>query len=255
MGKTSRKSGKLMGYCRVSTEDQRSNGVSLGAQRERLAAYATAHGLDLVGIEEDAGVSGATKPARRPGLARVLAAIRGGEADGLIVIKLDRLSRTTRDTLDLMDAARSQNWRLVSVDEHLDSGTASGRLVVTVLAALSQMEREQVGERTRVALDEIAREGRARSRFVPFGYRTAENPERTTLAAGDRSPLVPHKTEQTLLNKMLKLRADGLGPRRIARDLNDKELVNPRTGRPWSFGQVQGILRTAERRQKALSAA
>ena len=78
------------------------------------------------------------------------------------------------------------------MDEHLDTGMASGRLVLTVLAALAQMEREQVSERTKFALNKIAREGRGRSRFVPFGYRTRDNPDRTTLAAGDRSLLIGH---------------------------------------------------------------
>jgi site-specific DNA recombinase len=64
-------------------------------------------------------------------------------------------------------------WRLVSVNEHLDTESAAGRLVLTVLAALSEMEREQIGERVTDAMAYIAREGRGRSRFIPFGYRTA----------------------------------------------------------------------------------
>jgi site-specific DNA recombinase len=254
MAKSARKSIRLIGYCRVSTEDQSTNGVSLEAQRERLEAYAKAHDLALLGVEEDAGVSGGTAPARRPGLARVLAAIRSGEADGLLVLKLDRLSRSTRDILDLVDSSRAQSWRLISVDEHLDTGTAAGRLVVTVLAALAQMEREQVSERTKFALDKIAREGRGRSRFVPFGYRTTDNPERTTLAAGDRSLLIDHLEEKIILRKMVALRENGLGARRIAHALNGDDQRNPRTGKVWSFGQIQGILRTVDRREDALSA-
>jgi len=79
MAKNASKSVKLLGYCRVSTEDQRANGVSLEAQRERLTAYAKAHGLELVGVEEDAGISGGTAPGRRPGLSRALEAVAGGE--------------------------------------------------------------------------------------------------------------------------------------------------------------------------------
>ena len=138
--------------------------MSLAAQHERLTAYCTAHGLELVGVEQDAGVSGKVAPAQRPGLARALEAVRRGDAHGVVVLRLDRLSRSTRDVLDLVDETRQGSWRLVSVSEHLDTGSAAGRLVVTVLAALSEMEREQVAERTRFALDAIAREGRGRSR-------------------------------------------------------------------------------------------
>jgi DNA invertase Pin-like site-specific DNA recombinase len=83
-----------------------------------------------------------------------------------VVLKLDRLSRSTRDVLDLVGETGRDGWRLVSVSEHLDTATAAGRLVVTVLAALSQMEREQVAERTSFALDAIARERLGRTSCV-----------------------------------------------------------------------------------------
>jgi site-specific DNA recombinase len=158
---------------RVSTEEQAREGVSLASQRARLKAYATAHDAKLVGIEADEGISGSKAPSKRPGLSSALACLDSGEADGLLVLKLDRLSRSTRDILNLVDATRDNGWRLVSVNEHLDTESAAGRLVLTVLAALSEMEREQIGERVTDAMAHIAREGRGRSRFIPFGYRTA----------------------------------------------------------------------------------
>lgn len=106
--------------------------------------------------------------------------MKAGEADGLPVLKLDRLSRSTRDVLDLVDESRRQGWRLVSVSENLDTGTAAGRLVLTVLAALSEMERKQIG---------------------------------------DRRELKPHQAEQAILGRMVALRDSGLGTLRIARQL------------------------------------
>jgi site-specific DNA recombinase len=179
----------------VSTEDQAREGVSLEAQRERLAAYATAHGLELVGVEVDAGISGKVAPSQRPGLARVLELVRNDAADGVVVLKLDRLSRSTRDVLDLVDECGRAGWRLVSVSEHLDTATAAGRLVLTVLAALSQMEREQVAERTCFAMDAIAREGRGRSRFTPYGWRTADGG--TENRKGDHSPVCSQNSSAT----------------------------------------------------------
>lgn len=238
---------RLIGYVRVSTEGQARDGVSLKAQRERLAAYCAAHGAELVGIESDNGTSGKVPPLKRPGLATALTALRDGEADGLLVLKLDRLSRRTRDVLDLVDDARSRRWRLVSVDERLDTGSAAGRMVLTVLAALAEMEREQVSERTRLGMDQVAREGRARSRFTPFGYRTADGG--TEQRRGDRRPLVADRAERRLLLRIEQLRGDGLGARRIAANLNSRGITNPRTGRAWTYRTVERLLGTADRRR------
>ena len=241
---------RLVGYVRVSTEEQAREGVSLGAQRERLTAYAVAHDAGLVGIETDEAISGKIPPSKRPGLARALATVRRGEADGLLVLKLDRLSRSTRDVLDLVDETRRGGWRLVSVSEHLDTGSAAGRLVVTVLAALSEMEREQIGERTRFALDSIARAGRGRGRFIRLGYRSEAYPDRTEWLAGDHSQLVEHAEEQTFLAEIQRLRGLGQGERTIAAALN-RMGQNPRSGRAWTRSGVGSILRTLRRHQEA----
>lgn len=140
-------------------------------------------------------------------------------------------------------------WRLLSVSENLDTGTAAGRMVVTILAALAQMEREQIGERTSVGMSQVAAEGRARSSRLPFGYRVKGSAD-TRLKAGDRSPLVKHAGEQRVLREMLALRESGLGARRIARTLNEGGVLNPRTGGEWNFGTVASILRTVDRRRE-----
>ena len=242
---------RLVGYVRVSTAEQADGGLSLAAQRERLAAYATAQGFDLVAVEEDAGLSGGLPPTKRPGLARALAAVADGRAEGLAVVKLDRLSRSVPDTLDLVERSEREGWRLASVSEALDTGTAAGRMVLTILAALGQMEREQIGERTTAAMEQIVRDGRARSHRLPFGFRV-EGSRATVAKAGDRSQLVPEQTEQRILAQMLALHADGNGAHRIARTLNEGGTLNPRTRAPWSTGTVAAILRTVERRERAM---
>ena len=236
---------RLIGYVRVSTEEQASEGVSLAAQRDRLAAYATAHGFDLVAVVEDAGVSGRVAPDKRPEMARALARIRRGEADGLVAIKLDRISRSTRDVLALADDAQRLGWRLVTVSEALDTGSATGRFTLTILAALAELERAQISERTQAALAQVAREGRQRSRHAPFGYRTEAQ-------AGSKARLVEDPAEQGILRTILDLDADGLGARRIANTLNQSGTTNPRTLGPWTHGTVAAILRTVDRRAKAL---
>lgn len=243
---------RLIGYVRVSTDEQARNGVSVAVQRDRIEAYCRAQGCELISVESDEGISGSVSPARRRGLADVLSQLRRGDADGLVVLRLDRLSRSTRDVLDLVERSRREQWHLVSVSEHFDTASAAGRLVVTVLAALAEMERGVVAERTRAALAQVAREGRGRSRFTPFGWLTADGG--TELAKGDRRPLVMEPGEQQLLVQMRALQGEGLGARRIAAALNSAGLVNPRTGRAWSYRSVERILGSQARREEALAA-
>lgn len=237
---------RLIGYCRVSTEEQSREGVSLDAQEARLQAYAVGQGHELVGVEIDAGISGKVAPAKRPGMAQALARVRAGEADGIVALKLDRLSRSTRDVLDLVEEFDRADFRLISVSESLDTGSASGRLVVTVLAALSQMEREQTSERTILALDEIGHQGRGRSRFTPYGWRNADGEAENR--AGDRRELVPHAAEQAALKRIIKQRKAGKGARRIASSLKGS---NPRSGKAWTANAVAAILRRLDRWEDA----
>lgn len=243
---------RLLGYVRVSTDDQARNGVSLEAQEDRIRAWATAYGHTLVGVESDPGVSGAVAPHKRPGLAKVLAAIRAGEVDGLVVYKLDRLSRSVRDILDLADTARKRGWTLASVTEALDTSTAMGSFVLGIFSLLAEMERAVISERTKAGLDQIAREGRPRSGRLPFGYRCAGQDMQDTRVHATSGQLAPYECEQRQLRAMLALRAKGQGARRIARTLNEREERNPRTGGVWNFGTVAAILRTHDRRARAL---
>ena len=225
----------VVGYIRVSTADQADRGVSLEAQRRRLEAYCEAHGLALVRVEEDAGVS-AKRTSNRPALQRALKALEKGEASGLVAVKLDRLSRTTRDVLDLVSRAEKEGWALHSIDERLDTSSPQGRFVVTVLGALAQLEREQAGERTRVALAELRRQGKRISGRPPFGFRF------------DGGRVVEVAEEQRVLARMKGLAEDGAGCYRIATVLNEAGDVNPRTRAPWFFGTVRAILDSAARR-------
>jgi site-specific DNA recombinase len=239
---------RLIGYARVSTEEQVAHGVSLQAQSDRLNAHALAHGYDLTRVEVDEGISGKTPPDRRPALRRALDAVRRREADGIVFLKLDRLSRSVRDILKLADEAKRKGWHIVSMNEHIDTSTAAGKFTLGVLALLAEMERDQVSERTLFGMNHVAREGRARSRFLPFGFRVEGAPDSTVLSAGDRRPLVEHPEEALMLRRMLLMNKQGAGAQKIANGLNADGASNPRTGRPWTTSTVAAILRTVRRR-------
>jgi DNA invertase Pin-like site-specific DNA recombinase len=142
---------RVVGYARVSTEEQASDGVSLGAQSEKIRAYASLYDLELLEVIVDAGVS--AKTLNRPGLNRALDMLAEGKASGLVVAKLDRLSRSVGDWNTLIDGyfGERSGKTLMSVADSIDTRTAAGRLVLNVLMPVSQWERETIAERTRDA--------------------------------------------------------------------------------------------------------
>lgn len=233
-------------YLRVSTTEQSNNGLSLDAQRARLRESASAYGYRIDDFFTDS-ISGGVAPGKRPGLSEALRRLRAREARCLVVTRLDRLSRSTAHSLRLIELAEKERWEVVSLSEQLDTATPGGRFTTTLLFALAQMEREQIGERTREAMDQVRREGRACSRYVPFGFRVSGEPGLVTVKKGDRRPLVRHEPEQELLAGIQSLNRAGKGPFAISSHLNRSGVPNPRTGRPWTAGGVATILRTASR--------
>lgn len=237
---------RLVGYARVSTDEQAAHGVSLDAQKARLTAYIAAFGDECVAIEVDSA-SGGLKPERRPGLVSALARVRAGEADGIAVTKLDRLSRSTIDTLQLLERAEREGWGVLSVAEHLDTRSATGRFTVAVFAAAAEMERDLISERTRAAMKQIENDGRGRSRRLPFGFRLEGEPTLTEMPKGNRSKLVPDPGEQRILRQILRLHAGGKGAHAIVSAFNRRGVKNPRTRHDWSVGGMRAILATAMR--------
>src|SRR2546422_11014138 len=141
--KTTVESTRAVGYIRVSTDKQAEHGISLEAQHAKLTQYAALYDIELVDIIVDAGVS--AKSLNRLGLQRALGMLRKGQADALLVAKLDRLTRSTRDlgTLVEEDLARGK-WSLLSVAEQLDTRSASGRLVLGILGVVASWERDAI---------------------------------------------------------------------------------------------------------------
>lgn len=148
----------IISYCRVSTEDQAQSGLGLEDQARVNAAYITSQeprGWGLLRHERDEGVSTRLPPSRRPAMVRTMAAITSGEAAGFVVSKLDRMSRNRREIEDLFLAAQhpKKGFILVSLDiPGLDTSTSVGKVVLAVMAAFAEFERDRVSERTRAAL-------------------------------------------------------------------------------------------------------
>jgi DNA invertase Pin-like site-specific DNA recombinase len=179
---------RLVGYTRVSTEEQAEGGPSLGAQARTIRAAVKASGDQLVEVIEDAGVSG--KDCNRDGLQRALRMLTEGEADGLIAVALDRLTRNTADMAALMEWFGHHHYTLRLLDVGVDSSTAAGEVVLDVMAAVAQMIRKQTGEKTRAVLRD------KKSRGLPISRPAAPSP---------------------IVERVQSLYADGLGFTAIAR--------------------------------------
>jgi site-specific DNA recombinase len=159
---------QVIGYVRVSTDRQAEQGFSLEAQEAKIRAMATVRGADLAEVIIDGGES--AKSLNRPGLQRLLGLINAGKIDSLIVAKLNRLTRSVKDLCGLLELFEKRRVALISIAESLDTGSAAGRLVITIMGAVSQWEREAIGERTRDALRHRRGKGE-RVGNIEFGYR------------------------------------------------------------------------------------
>jgi DNA invertase Pin-like site-specific DNA recombinase len=223
----------VAGYVRVSTEQQAGEGVSLDAQRAKLQAYALAMDLDLVAVFEDAGLS--AKSLARPGLLAALAMLEDGKASGLLVVKLDRLTRSVRDLGELVDRYFASRFSLLSLSDSIDTRTASGRLVLHVLGAVSQWEREATAERTRDALAQLRADG-VRLGAEALGWRRGE----VTDATGRRS-YEDVALEAATIARVLELRLEGRSIAEIVATLVAEGHRTKRGGR-WHATTVQRIL-------------
>lgn len=223
---------KVIGYVRVSTEEQASAGVSLDAQRAKLEQYAALYDLELVDVVIDAGAS--AKNLRREGLTRALAALEAGEAEALLVCKLDRLTRSVRDLADLLERYFGNRFALLSVAEKVDTSSAAGRMILNIMATVSQWEREVIGERTSAALQHKLANGEHVG-APALGFEVVDG----RLAQVD--------TEQETVNRIAELHAAGHVLRDIAATLAIEGRTTKRGGQ-WHPQTVARVIKRLEAR-------
>jgi DNA invertase Pin-like site-specific DNA recombinase len=226
---------KAIGYIRVSTEDQAAHGISLDAQRAKIEAYALTKDLELVGIIEDAGKS--AKDLRRPGVQEVLKKARRKEIDAVIIVKLDRMFRCTVDALNTAQDFDRRGVALHSIHESLDTQSAMGKFFFTLTAALAEMERGLIGERTRAALARKKERGEKTGGHVPYGYDLSNV---SSMAKKDTS-LMENSQEQGIIARMKRQRKQGLSFKRVADTLNADGIPTKR-GCTWTAMQVSRVI-------------
>ncbi len=186
-------------YVRCSTQEQADSGLGLGAQEDRIRAYCRLKTLCLREIIRDAGVSGGKPLASREGGKRLLSAIRRGEAQAVVMLKLDRMFRNAGDCLSTVEKWDRAGVALHVVDlggNAIDTTSAAGRFMLVVLAGAAEMERNLVRERTRSALA-VKRANGQRTGTVPYGYDLGP----------DGKTLISNEFEQEMISQMREMRS------------------------------------------------
>lgn len=215
-------------YLRVSTGKQADQGLSLEVQQDKATAYARLYDLHLVEIIVDAGES--AKTLQRPGLQRALTLIQSGQATALLIIKLDRLTRSVADLGRLIDEYFAPGKaELLSVSEQIDTRSASGRLVLNILASVSQWEREIIAERTRDVMRHKKKQGEYIGGHIPYGFEVIDG------------ELVANGLEQEVIRQAQTLYANGLSLRKVS-DILDQRGFQARTGAVFHPAQIQRMI-------------
>lgn len=213
-GKGMNQERRVIGYVRVSTEEQKLNETGLEAQRAAIRTECERNGWILSDIIEDQGISG--KTLNRPGLQQALELLRRGEASALLVAKLDRLSRSTSDACQIGDMALKYGWDLILLDMRIDTTSIPGRMMFEVMASFAQLERSLIAQRTREALAIKKAQG------VRLGGPVSIEPE--------------------LSERIVALKAEGKSLRAIAETLNQEGIKPARGGSQWYASTVRVVL-------------
>jgi site-specific DNA recombinase len=210
-------------YARVSTQMQVEDGVSLDAQEKQLIAAASAAGYEPVVLREE-GRSGKSIQGR-PVLKEALDNLDAGKAKALYVTRLDRLARSTRDFLSIIDRSHKNDWRLALLDLGLDTATYQGRFVVTIMAAMAEMERGMISMRQKDVHQDRKDQGKR------WGIDLGPKPS----------------TDETLRQRIYDERASGMSYHSIAKRLNKEEIPTSNGGSMWYPSTVRHVFTSVER--------
>lgn len=209
-------------YSRVSTGDQGDSGLGLDSQDAKCSTYAERIGAEVVEVVRE--VQSGRTLTKRPELMRALSTLRAGEADALIVAKLDRLSRSARDLCDLLEQSEREGWSLILLDLGIDTTTPAGRVQAQVIGAFAEYERRIISQRTRDAM------AQAKARGVHCGVRST----------------LPSEVVQRIVAERL---VEGRTWQGIADGLNADGVATGRGGSCWRDSSVRAVFRSSSAAQ------
>ncbi len=227
---------KAIAYTRVSASEQAISDLSLESQQREVIAYAERSGVVIVSVLSDKDESASSL--NRPAMSELLTHIDSGRIDAVIISKLDRLTRRIKDFMSLLQRMRKaqragggEGIDLISSAESLDTGSATGQIVINIMDSVSQWDREVIGERTSAVLQELRAQGKSTGN-PNYGYE-----------AGEGGKLIENEQEQAVLHRVAELRAEGKSWAKVASTLTG---AGVRTRRGTAFSR-QGLSTIAKR--------
>ena len=230
---------RVVGYARLSPRPE--EGFGIDVQIAKMRAYSDLYDLELVEVKAEPGlVSGKTLD--RPGIQECLSMLKEGVVEGLLVAKLDRLSRNVMDMGQLIEDYFAKDYALFCVAEQVNTKTAAGRMVLNILTVISQWERETISERTSDALQYLISQGVTVGR-PGYGYEYSDETDEH-----GRRILRTVPKELEVLGLMIEKRKAGLTLRDIADFLNFGG-HEPKRGGKWHAATVSRILKKGVSRE------
>lgn len=217
-------------YIRVSTEDQAKDGFSIHAQREKLTKYAEANDWDIFDYYVDDGISGKNLEGR-PEVTRLLKDIEDGKINNILIYKLDRLTRSVRDLIYLIELFEKHNCTFNSQTEKIDTSNAVGRMFVKIIGIFAEFERENLAERVSFGYEQKTREGNYTNTNGVYGY---------DYIVGEKK-LVVNDFEKELVNRIFDLYIDGKSYFKIAHQFNQENIPTKRGGH-WASSTIKSII-------------
>jgi DNA invertase Pin-like site-specific DNA recombinase len=218
---------KVAIYTRVSTEDQAKEGFSLDAQLDKLRSYCKARDWIIADSYIDDGYSG--RDIKRPAYSRMMEEM--DKWDILLVIKIDRIHRNSKNFMLMMENLKKEGKEFVSMTESLDTSTAMGRFVMDIIQRIAQLESEQIGERVYIGMEQKARTNSGVLGFnIPFGYEYSDG------------QLTIIKDEARVVKDIYSWYKDGKSMGKIAKMLNSNKIPTKRGG-IWAKKTISKILK------------
>ncbi|HEY0828671.1 MAG TPA: recombinase family protein [Bacilli bacterium] len=226
-----------IGYARVSTNDQVRYGVSLPMQVEKIKRQAIVADVELIDVLVEEGVSGMKHLSQRPKGQQLLRAIKENNVRHIIIWRIDRAFRNASDALKNIDTWSKQDISVSIVDmggAPINTSTATGKFMISIMVALAEMERNLTAERTSAALRHIKETGGAYT-HPPLGF----------TRVGDE--FIANPNEQDLLRHMWELHKSGCSYRKIAIQLKKNNIYSKRGGQNWHPYTIQTIIKRINR--------
>lgn len=219
-------------YTRVSTAEQAAEGYSIEEQERKCRAAIEVKGWECVKTYSDPGVSGRTMD--RPGLQEMIADIKSGKIEAVVIWKLDRLSRKQRDTMEIIeDVIDANHVELISLRETLDTTSPWGRAMIGILSSFNQMESENIQERTQMGRDAKLKKGGYAGGRPPLGYMTVNG----------ELVIVPEEAE--IVRLIFKLRDEGYTLVGISEELTRRG-YKTKKGNEFQYSGIRAILKNEE---------